>query len=476
MPGMHGSRQSHTSNASCVCTARQAALEVLLAPPSAGPAGDRLDRLVASGRLPSHECPLAYELVMGVLRHRLTLTHLLGTFVAGSWRSVDGRVRQVLLLGAYQLLFLDGVPAFAAVSESVELAKRVAGRSAAGFVNALLRRLQREIDRLRVDEQEADPARSIPIDPCRYCRFHSPVLPDPDSNLVDHLALATSHPNQLVARWLRAFGPERTRQICLAGIARPPVVVRPNRLRTTATALAERLRSEGLKAAPDPDGRAVDLLQASALTRTAAFREGLFQPQDRTAMAVVEAMQLHPGDVVIDLCAGLGTKTTQMAESMADQGTVWACDKQSRRLEAIRANAGRLGLASVHAVPLSHLAEAVADLDRIDWILVDAPCSNTGVLARRPEARYRVTRVSLAKLQAIQLELLELATRLARPNTRLAYSTCSLEPEENEDVVALFGQRQTRWRLERTCRIFPLGDLQPGRWHDGGYWALFRPG
>ncbi len=457
-------------------TARQAAWTVLSDNrfPSAT-ARDELDRLVAENRLPTDYRGSALELILGVLRHRLTLSHVLGNWVAGGWRRVDRPLQPVLLLGAYQVLYQDEVPAFAAIHESVELAKSVAGTPGSRFVNALLRRLQREIEHLRIDPAQAEAARSIPIDPARSCQFREPVLPDPAQHPAEHLALSTSHPLELVADWIRAFGLETARRICMVGLARPPVVLRPNRMRTEAAALVRRLADEGFQACADPQRRAVDVPSATSLMSSAAYREGLFQPQDRTAMAVVEATDPQPGQVIVDLCAGLGTKTTQLAESMHDEGIVIACDKEDWRLAGIRENADRLGLTSIRVVHPDQLEAMLITLDRIDWILVDAPCSNTGVLARRPEARYRFKRASLAELQAIQVALLEQAARLATPNTRLAYSTCSLEPEENEQVTALFATRQPRWKLLNACRVLPSGDAQPGCWHDGGYWALWAP-
>lgn len=474
--GMGRNRRLSVIHSTQPLTARRATWFALADSRNGGAtARDVLERLVAEGRLPPNRRATSNELVLGVLRHRLTLSHLLGQWVAGAWQRVDPSLRPVLLLGSYELIYLDGVPAFAAVNESVELAKVVAGNVGGRFVNALLRRLQREIEHHRIAAGDADVVRAIPIDPQRSCQFRMPILPDPARHPVDHLALATSHPGELVAGWISTFGLPDARRTGLAGLARPPVLLRPNRLRIDATALVDRLAAEGFDATADAERRAVDVPRAASLFASAAYREGLFQPQDRTAMAVVEAMGPRPGQVVVDLCAGLGTKSTQLAEHMNDEGVVVACDKENRRLERIRDNAGRLGLRSIRVTGLDQLDATLAELDRIDWILVDAPCSNTGVLARRPEARYRFSRAGLKQLQAIQIELLEQAAERSRPKTRLAYSTCSLEPEENEEVTALFARRRPRWRLLDARRVLPSGDVRPGLWHDGGYLALWTP-
>jgi 16S rRNA (cytosine967-C5)-methyltransferase len=143
-------------------------------------------------------------------------------------------------------------------------------------------------------------------------------------------------------------------------------------------------------------------------------------------------------------------------------------------LAGIRENAHRLGLTCVRTVNPGELDQMLADRHAIDWVLIDAPCSNTGVLARRPEAKYRVSPKGLARLQGVQLGLLEQAAQLAGKHTRLAYSTCSIEPEENEDLITRFRQGQPQWQLTQAHRALPSGDVRPGYWHDGGYWALLE--
>jgi 16S rRNA (cytosine967-C5)-methyltransferase len=187
-------------------------------------------------------------------------------------------------------------------------------------------------------------------------------------------------------------------------------------------------------------------------------------------------MRLAPGQVALDLCAGLGTKTTQMAEMMRDQGRVLATDKDAPKLEALTKNCARLGLRSVVAVRLEELAARVASLDRLDWILIDVPCSNSGVLSRRPEAKYRISGASLAALSRTQRQLLARAAALARPETRLVYSTCSIEPEENEQTVDAFAAGHRQWRMIERCLTLPDAGDRPEQWCDGGYWSSWRSG
>lgn len=188
-------------------------------------------------------------------------------------------------------------------------------------------------------------------------------------------------------------------------------------------------------------------------------------------MLPVKNMDLRSGQVVIDLCAGLGTKATHMAELMHDEGLVIASDKDERKLAALRENARRLDLTSICPTPLSELTNVLHKLDRVDWILVDVPCGNSGVFARRPEARYRMDDAHLRHLTQIQMELLEQADVLALEHTSLMYSTCSIEPEENEQIVTRFVRKHRHWRPRSSGRTWPRSLADPADWRDGGFWA-----
>jgi 16S rRNA (cytosine967-C5)-methyltransferase len=186
----------------------------------------------------------------------------------------------------------------------------------------------------------------------------------------------------------------------------------------------------------------------------------------------VRALNLKPGAVVIDLCAGLGTKATQAAECIQNQGLVLAADTDAAKLERLRANGSRLGLTCVETVLVDELDKRTPELPRIDAILIDVPCSNTGVLARRPEARYRFSEPGLAELSRIQGDLLKKAVQLARRETVLCYSTCSIEPEENARLVDEFCEVLPAWRILRQQQQLPVSARTPEEWRDGGYFAV----
>lgn len=450
-----------------------------------------LDELIGRYRIVPADVGLAGELLWGVMRHRLTLEAVLRPALDARWDRISASIQHILLVAVYQLMWLDGVPAFAAINEAVEQAKREGGNRAGGFVNAVLRAVQRQIVSREDREPTGDPRCCVRTGPDRYCRFGVPVLPDPAVEPVAWLSAATSHPEALVGRWVGAFGRERAEAICTAGMRHPPLVLRPNVTRTDAAGLAERLKAEGceveivtLDAGGDLSQSALasggrrEVVVASGgaghgrLAKLAAFREGLFQPQDITAMHPVWALGLEGGAVVLDLCAGYGTKATQAAEEMRACGRVIASDSDPDKLVALTENCTRLGLTCVRTAAPGELPALAASLGRLDVILIDVPCSNTGVLARRPEARYRFAPAGLASLTRMQADLLRRAAELARPETRLCYSTCSVEPEENEALVGTFCQARPDWRVFRSQLTLPQCGSSPADWRDGGFFAV----
>jgi 16S rRNA (cytosine967-C5)-methyltransferase len=431
-----------------------------------------IDTLVAQYRLPEREMPLTLELVHGVIRHRLTLATLLSPLTRNGWRNVGRQLQHVLMLGAYQLVWLDSVPPFAAVSEAVNQARAEGGEPAGRFVNAILRQLERNIEHRRLPAPQADPVRSVPVDRTQSCQFRLPVLADPEQRAIEFWSQATSHPSWLVSRWMDAYGPERTAAICRSGMLRPPVFVRPNPLRITPDALLARMAGDGLDPQAAASAGAIVVGNTAGLGRSPLLAEGLCQPQDPTAMLPVRRMALHQGQVAIDLCGGLGTKTTQMIEELADTGMVLATDIDAGRAGELRQTIARLGYASARVVDYDALPAEISRLDRLDWILIDAPCSNAGVLARRPEVRYRLSMPALTRLSETQLSLLGKAADAARAETRLMYSTCSIDPEENEAVCTRFLQDRPAWKLIDHGLTLPDPGSSACEWRDGGYWAI----
>jgi len=407
---------------------------------------------------------LATQLATGTVRHRRTLRRILSHVrgAAGGAAGIQPDLRVVLELGTFQLLFLDRVPAYAAVSEAVDEARCVAGKKAAGFVNAMLR----GVGRLIVGrEPEADPARdALPHPEGGAVRLAAPILPDPAENRAAFLGTAYSYPDWLVRRWLDAFG-DQAEAVCRWGNRRPRTVARVNPTRHDAADLVHALQAEapGVVAGPRPGSVDVSALDVERLE--ALIREGTLTVQDPSAMAAVAALAPMAGQTVLDLCASPGTKTTQIVEAMGDRGVVVAADRSDEKLRPIRRTVEARGLASV-TVCLADQVGAAAPAGGFDAALVDVPCSNTGVLARRVEARWRLKPKDVPELVRLQSDLLRRAAARVGSGGRLVYSTCSLLREENEGVVEAFLNSHADWALAEQDLILPGPD------HDGAFWAL----
>ena len=382
-------------------------------------ATDALDACLARAGAKRVDAALATELVLGVLRWRRLLDFLLERFAGRPAQSLDLEVLLALRLGLYQLRYLSRVPASAAVNESVELVKRARKSSAAGLVNAALRRAAGD-PALRKSGEELAPAGDSPA---------------------ERIALAHSHPTWLVARWLARFGETETRALLEANNRAPrttAAILDPSAKEETTAALAE------LGLDPSP-GRwlatAVELCNTPsggprrAGTRRANTR-GQWWVQDEASQMIVFLLGVEPGHRVLDLCAAPGGKTLRLIQQRGPgPGAVLACDLHLHRLRQMREFLAGLGAPAVHYVALDGTAPLPLGI-RFDRILVDAPCSGTGTLARHPEIRWRLERSDLAALAEKQKRLLSQALAQLAPGGRLVYSTCSLEPEENEEVLA----------------------------------------
>jgi 16S rRNA (cytosine967-C5)-methyltransferase len=416
----------------------------------------RLDRALAETALSAADRALARELVSGVVRWQRTLDWLIARKTPG--RTQKPAVQVLLRLGLYQLFWLDRVPDHAALHETVELAKRQGFGPQAGFVNAVLRSYARERGRTRLllaELKEQQPA------------------------------LGWSHPDWLYERWRARWSEPEVRRLLEWNNTPPKVFARLNTLRTTAHALIQRWQAEGVRfQARAWDWTGPDLVfeleSPPPLNELPSFREGWFYVQDPSTLLAARLLDPQPGEHVLDLCAAPGGKTTFLAQLMENQGRVVAADLAPQRLEQVRQNCARLGVSSVEVVATPAVAPALPPAphhgwpaalgpSRFDRVLVDAPCSNTGVLRRRLEARWRLRPEELHRLQQTQLNLLRQAVEYVRPGGVLVYSTCSLEPEENHQVAAAFVKERPDLLLESERELLPFTDGV-----DGAYVARFR--
>ncbi len=353
---------------------------------------------------------LAGEIATGTLRWRATFDHVIANFAKRPASKLDPEVLDILRITAFQLLHLDRVPASAAVNDAVDLTRKAGKKSAAPLVNAVLRRISRERDRLPL------PAREHPL---------------------DYLAVTLSHPRWLVERWMARYGFDAAEAWARFDNDPAALTLRANTLRTTRDDVAAKLAEAGVATEPTryaPDGL---VARAGNPLLTPLANEGLFTVQDEASQLVALFAAARAGERVLDLCASPGGKTTAMAAAMGDEGFVVACDVRARRIDLLARAVHASGARCIRIVQ----ADAAAPLPfrrQFDRLLLDAPCSGLGTLRRDPDIRWRRTEQDLPILASAQLAMIERAAAVVGAGGRLIYSTCSSEPDENEDVVAAF--------------------------------------
>lgn len=438
--------------------ARRVAWAVLQAVAAGAYADGALERELQRHPLGPLDRSLATELAYGAIRQR---QHLDG------WLDWLGRVpairqppalRWLLHLGLYQLLFTARVPAAAAVSTSVELAKRGGLARLAPVVNGLLRQALR-----RLEAGERPP---LPTDPALA------------------LALVQSLPPWLAADLLRWRSSEQVEAFARASNTPPSLDLRVNARRSDPEAVQRALAAVGVQADRLPDlpwgltlrGRSGDLRQLPG------YAEGHWCVQDRSAQLIAPLLQVRPGDRVLDACAAPGGKVTHLAELMDDRGEIWAVDRAAARLQRLERNAQRLGLTSIQVRVADAVQLAAAEpgwIGTFDGLLLDAPCSGLGTLARHADARWRITPAAIEELIVLQGALLRGLAPLLRPGGRLVYATCTVHPGENRQLIEAFLDQHPAWRplplppaLARRSAADPWLELWPGEGEGGdGFFA-----
>lgn len=381
----------------------------------ATPSGTHLEEAFRSqSDLDERDRAFISHLVQGVLRWRLRLDWGIRQVSSLPIGKIDPPVLNILRLALYQILFMDRVPESAAVDEAVNQAKS-RGRHIGSFVNGVLRNLCRQKEGLS--------------------------LPDRNSDPILYLSVCHSYPAWLVRKWVADWGAEWTEGLLSAGNRVPGLTLRANTLKTDRSSLIRRLAEEGVAAKPasySPVGVLVEGFRGR-VDRLSCYREGFFQVQDEAAQ--IPSLLLDPGhgDRVLDVCAGLGGKTTHLAERAGDRGWIVSLDIRFRRLLSLAENSLRLGIANVSPVA-ANAAEGLSGLFRceFDRILVDAPCSGLGVVSRHPDVKWNRKEEDLSRLASMQGAILKESISVLRRGGRMLYVTCTLSREENEGVVEAF--------------------------------------
>jgi 16S rRNA (cytosine967-C5)-methyltransferase len=401
---------------SSVSPARRAAFEILLRVDE----GAYASILLASreDELQPSDGALCHELVMGVLRRQLWLDRLIEYYAGRSVSDLDVGIRLILRLGLYQLRFLSRIPASAAVNESVNLAGFARLRSASGLVNAVLRRATREPD----------------VDPAH-------LVTDP----MEKVSVATSHPAWLIERWTKAFGSEEAQAFARSNNEQAPTAFRVVNNSANESEVLEQLRNAGANLSGSTIVSRAWRISGAGNLLSALVAKGLVYIQDEASQLLAGVLDAQAGQRVLDLCAAPGSKTTQIADNALGL-TIVASDVHEHRLQTIIRTAKLHGLESIHCVALDGLRQLPVMEKSFDRVLVDAPCSGTGTLRRNPEIRWRISPADIQDLSERQKHLLDNAARAVKPGGRLVYSTCSVEPEENEDVQQSFLENNESFR------------------------------
>lgn len=371
--------------------------------------------------------PLATELTYGVLRWLIKIDWIIDRFSSIRTKKLEHRVLNALRIGVYQLYFLTRVPPSAAINESVNLIKNDGARKA-GFVNAVLRKAAVELDSI--------------------------TFPSPEGDRVQHLSVVWSHPEWMVARWIKRWGADETGLLCEADQLIPPKTLRTNTLLISRDDLIRELAAQGVEA-----GKTRCSPEGLAITAGAALnpKDRRYYIQDEASQLVPHLLSPKPGEVVLDACSAPGGKTTHIAQLMKNKGRIYALDKHRGRLKAVGETANRLKIdmietleadSSVH--PFAHPLPA-----EFDAILCDAPCSGLGVLRRAPDIKLKRTEEDIKTLSGTQRRLLDNLARHLKKGGRLVYSTCTFEPEETVEVVEGFLEAHPDFKVESACGYVP---------------------
>ncbi|NLB74223.1 MAG: 16S rRNA (cytosine(967)-C(5))-methyltransferase RsmB [Firmicutes bacterium] len=391
------------------------------------------DRILHSGDLAMRDRAFCTQLIFGVTKHRKTVDHIIDTFSTRRVRKMDPVTRNTLRLGIYQIHYLDEIPKHAVVYECVALARKHAHPGSAGFVNAVLRSALRNPGAIRFPDFAKDP--------------------------VSYISLKHSHPEWLVSRWIKRLGPEETERLCQANNEEPPLTIRTNTLKIARWDLILRLGHEGFEAIPSHlVDEAIEIRNTGDLFSHELHLGGMFMAQDIASMLVSYVLSPEPNENVMDLAAAPGGKATHIAQLMGDTGQVIACDVHEHRLDLIRQNLQHLAITSVMPILCDsrRLPDDIRTM-KFDKVLLDAPCSGTGVLRRRADLRWQRTDEDLRGLVALQRELLESAACLVKPGGALVYSTCSIEPEENAELISRFLSEHPEFSKDRAEPYLPAG-------------------
>lgn len=416
--------------------ARDTALEVLMQIDSANAWSDgSLKRTIAKNKLDSRDAALATRLSYGVIQNKMLLDYYISCYCTQKAERLESVIRNILRIGGYQILFMDKIPHRAAVNEAVEMTRRAGRPKATGMVNAVLRKFVANW-------------------------MNMPALPN--GTTVDYLSVRYSHPKWLVERLVDLLGPEEAEGYLKMNNEVVPTTIQTNLLKTTPEELEKELRQSGVTVEKHPWLPGCFAVSSTGdLESLSAFSEGRFMVQDAAARLVAVVAQPERNAKVLDVCAAPGGKSFALAIDMGDEGQIVSCDIHPHKLKLIENGAARLGIASIRAVQADGREHHAAWQQTADLVVADVPCSGLGIIRKKPDIRYKNPK-ELAQLPAIQKAILENASTYVRSGGTLIYSTCTVLPEENEEVTEDFLAHHLDFELESFTLPLPVG---PSRGH-----------
>ena len=368
---------------------------------------------------------LFYNMVKGVIKMRLKLDYILSQYTdKDKFAQTDIKIKTWLYLGLYQMMYLDSIPNHAAINETVELAKKNMGEKVGDFVNAILRAYQR------------NPEVKYPEDP------------------VLRIAYEHSYPPELIAKWIELWGEEDTEYLALFYNENPRLHIRVNTTATTRDKLIQYFTKRDIPVTPSPVSKITILTNAAdEVLEDVAFSEGYFSIQDTSSTLIVDLLDPHPEENILDLFAAPGGKCTYIAEKMVNTGEVVAVDKIPNKMKLLKQAADRL--------QLTNIKQVVTDAFRYgpvapayDRVLADVPCSGWGVFGRKADLRWQANK-NIEELVKLQEKALDYAANFVRAGGILVYSTCTLNPAENEEQIKKFLQRNPKFTLVNAKEILP---------------------
>lgn len=370
------------------------------------------------------------QLVYGVLENKLYLDHIVKSFSKTKIHKIEIEILNILRLGLYQIVFLEKIPSSAAVNESVKLAKK-ANKRLSGFVNGILRNYIRNQDKVKLPDYKADP--------------------------INYLSVKYSHPVWLVSNWVESYGVEFTEGLLASNNKTPSLTIRTNTLKITREALIEKLKSEGVKCKAGeitPEAIIIESMN-KGLDYLDSFRDGLFQVQDESSMLVSRVLAPAEGELIIDVCSAPGGKSTHIAQLMNNKGKILSRDIHEHKLELVEENSNRLGITIIQTEEFNALKLDKDLLERADRVLIDVPCSGLGIIRRKPEIRYFKEDKDITELSKLQTQILNISSRYVKIGGTLVYSTCTIQDEENSNVIKKFLDENDNFILEDVNESIP---------------------